>query len=50
MQGRLVEKICRYLSAAAIRHTTVVSAFNAHRAKRTFWKKEYTELTQKKAK
>lgn len=49
MQGRLVEKICRYLSAAAIRHTTVVRAFNAHRANRTFWNQEYTAVNTVKS-
>lgn len=44
MQGRLVEKICRYLSAAAIRHTTVVRAFNEQSANRTFWNKGYTAV------
>jgi len=40
MQGRLVEKIWRYLSAAATRHTAVAKAFSAHNAKSTFWKRE----------
>lgn len=33
----LALKICRYLSAAAMRHTAVVSAFRAHSANSTFW-------------
>lgn len=39
-QGRLVEKIWRYLSAAATRHTAVAKALSAHNAKSTFWKRE----------
>lgn len=37
MQGLLALKICRYRSAAATRHTAVVTAFRAQSAKRTFW-------------
>lgn len=36
MQGVLAVKICRYLKAAAIRHTAVVRAFRAHSANKTF--------------
>lgn len=36
MQEALVVKICRYLRAAAIRHTAVVRAFRVHSANKTF--------------
>lgn len=36
MQDALVVKICRYLRAAAMRHTAVVRAFRAHSANNTF--------------
>lgn len=38
--GVLAVKICRYLRAAAIRHTAVVRAFRAHSANNTFWERE----------
>lgn len=40
MHGVLAVKICRYLRAAAIRHTAVVRAFRAHSANSTFWERE----------
>lgn len=40
MQGVLAVKICRYLRAAAIRHTAVVKAFRAHSANNTFWERK----------
>lgn len=45
IQGVLVVKICRYLRAAAIRHTAVVRAFRAHSANNTFWKKKKDTIT-----
>lgn len=40
MQGVLAVKICRYLRAAAMRHTAVVRAFRAHSANKTFYTEE----------
>lgn len=40
VQGVLAVKICKYLRAAAIRHTAVVRAFRAHSANKTFYTEE----------
>lgn len=45
MQDALVVKICRYLRAAAMRHTAVVRAFRAHSANNTFWKRKRKHFT-----
>lgn len=45
MQDALVVKICRYLRAAAMRHTAVVRAFRAHSANNTFCKNKRKDYT-----
>lgn len=45
MQDALVVKICRYLRAAAIRHTAVVKAFRAHSANKTFCRRRKKRRT-----
>lgn len=46
MQGVLAVKICRYLRAAAIRHTAVVRAFREHSANNTFWgRKRHNQIS-----